>query len=207
MGKVTVEEINDLLAASEIEVRTVFDKVTVVTCKLSNGFVLTESCGAVSAENYDVEIGKAICLERIENKLWELEGYALAKDIHAIREKLKGLRMRDKKFSKYFSENGLEKKPHDENATDELVDYSGLGHRETRRRRIRKKLSETADCAGKTVQELIYRGKKQLTEQEKAIRQEKRKNAKHASQEQIRAIGKRQLNRTRSQNGQDKVED
>lgn len=78
---VTKQQIDELLAKSEIKVETVYDKVTVVNCKLPNGFVITESSGAVDSENYDEEIGKEICMSQIENKLWELEGYALTKKL------------------------------------------------------------------------------------------------------------------------------
>ena len=75
---VTQEQIKKILEQSEITVKTVYDKVTVVSCKLPNGFVITESSGAVDPANYDEKIGTEICMERITNKLWELEGYVLA---------------------------------------------------------------------------------------------------------------------------------
>lgn len=81
-NSVTEEQIRNLLDNAEISVATKWDKVTVVCCKLANGFVITEASGAVDAANYDEEIGKACCMERIENKLWELEGYALAKRLY-----------------------------------------------------------------------------------------------------------------------------
>lgn len=81
MNKVTEEQVNNILKNAEVRAETKFDKVTVVTVKLPNGFVLTESSGAVSKENYDIEIGKRTCLARIKNKIWELEGYALATDM------------------------------------------------------------------------------------------------------------------------------
>ncbi|MEE0872543.1 MAG: Gp49 family protein [Ruminococcus sp.] len=84
---VTEQQIEDLLANSEIDVRTVFGKVTVVCCKLPNGFVITEASGAVDPTNYSEETGRDICMERITNKLWELEGYALSCKI-ADRKKL-----------------------------------------------------------------------------------------------------------------------
>lgn len=84
---VTKQQIYELLAKSEIKVETVYDKVTVVNCKLPNGFVITEASGAVDPANYDEEIGKEICLSRIENKLWELEGYALSKKLYESEEK------------------------------------------------------------------------------------------------------------------------
>lgn len=67
---VTKRQIDELLEKSEIKVETVYGKVTVVSCKLPNGFVITESSGA------------EICMARIENKLWELEGYVLAKQLY-----------------------------------------------------------------------------------------------------------------------------
>lgn len=71
------EHVEHLLNESEIMIATVFDKVTVVSVELPNGFVITESSGAVSKENYDEEIGKEISLKKIEDKVWELEGYLL----------------------------------------------------------------------------------------------------------------------------------
>lgn len=79
---VTQEYIKELLDKSEIAVKTVYDKVTIVSCKLPNGFVITESSGAVDKANYDENIGKEICMQRIEDKLWELEGYVLAKVLY-----------------------------------------------------------------------------------------------------------------------------
>lgn len=81
MNRVTKEQINALLESAEISVETKFDKVTVVVCKLKNGFVITEAAGAVDPANYSEEIGKKVCMTRIENKLWELEGYCLQKRI------------------------------------------------------------------------------------------------------------------------------
>ncbi len=84
---VTKEQIDGILKSSEIKIETVYDKVTVVNCKLPNGFVITEASGAVDPANYDEKIGTEVCMERITNKLWELEGYALAKRIADESEK------------------------------------------------------------------------------------------------------------------------
>lgn len=77
----TQEEIDDIIKESEIITMTMFDKTTIVIAKLPNGFVIVESSSCVSPENYDVAVGKEICMERIENKIWELEGYALQKKL------------------------------------------------------------------------------------------------------------------------------
>ena len=50
-----------------------------VAARLRNGFILTESSACVDPANYDAELGKRLCLQHIENRLWELEGYALQK--------------------------------------------------------------------------------------------------------------------------------
>jgi hypothetical protein len=63
---------------ADIQVTTVYEKVTVVSVRLKNGFVLVESAGAVDKANYSEAIGKEICLQRIKNKIWELEGYRLS---------------------------------------------------------------------------------------------------------------------------------
>lgn len=62
----------------DIQVSTVFEKVTVVSVRLANGFVLVESAGAVDKANYSESVGREICLARIKAKIWELEGYRLS---------------------------------------------------------------------------------------------------------------------------------
>ena len=47
---ITKRQIDELLEKSEIKVETVYSKVTVVSCKLPNGFVLTESSGALTQQ-------------------------------------------------------------------------------------------------------------------------------------------------------------
>jgi len=80
--RVKEERIKHLLDTADVEVATIFDKVTSVTVKLENGFCLVESSGCVDVENYNLEIGKEICLKKIEDKLWELEGYSLQKEVY-----------------------------------------------------------------------------------------------------------------------------
>ncbi|MDF2854222.1 MAG: BMBtpLA 7 [Neobacillus sp.] len=79
MSKNTVTkcQIDEIMAHATIEVQTVLGKCTVVTCQLPNGFIIVESSACVDTANYDETMGKEICLKRIENKVWELEGYKL----------------------------------------------------------------------------------------------------------------------------------
>lgn len=76
---VTQAHIAAILEASTIEVHTVLGKCTVVTCQLPNGFIIVESSACVDPVNYDEKLGAEICMKRIENKVWELEGYSLQK--------------------------------------------------------------------------------------------------------------------------------
>jgi hypothetical protein len=76
------EVIDDLIARSEITVKTFFDKTTVVAMKLPNGFVLVESSSCVDPQGYDEAIGVQICKQRLEARLWELEGYRLQERLY-----------------------------------------------------------------------------------------------------------------------------
>ena len=78
MNTVTKEEVmenmQDVICNTAIE----FDKpVTYVTVRMKNKFTLRENTTCVDPANYDEEIGKQICLKKIEDKIWFLLGYAL----------------------------------------------------------------------------------------------------------------------------------
>lgn len=79
---ITQEDIDQLLAEAEVGVATVHEKCTMVSVKLKNGYIITESSACVDPSNYDVETGFNICMDRIANRLWELEGYALQKKLY-----------------------------------------------------------------------------------------------------------------------------
>ena len=75
---VTQEQVNENM--QDVIVRTLqdFEKpCTYVTVRMKNGFTLRESTTCVDPDNYDEEIGKQICLKKIEDKIWFLLGYAL----------------------------------------------------------------------------------------------------------------------------------
>lgn len=74
---VTQKQIDDLFNKSEKKVETYFDKCTVMTIQLPNGFVLVESSACVDRNNFSEEIGIEICTRKIKDKIWELEGYRL----------------------------------------------------------------------------------------------------------------------------------
>jgi len=75
MKKVLESEVEKIIDTSLIQFQTMGLKTTVVTLTLPNGFEITESAACVNPTDYDVQIGKEICLRRIKDKIWELEGY------------------------------------------------------------------------------------------------------------------------------------
>lgn len=76
-SRVTWELVEEIMENSEFEIQTVFNKCTVVSCRLPNGFVIVESSACVNPENYDEEIGADICFDKIADKIFELEAYKL----------------------------------------------------------------------------------------------------------------------------------
>ena len=88
---ITVTREDVLANMQDVIVKTVveFDKpCTYVTVRMKNGFTLRESTTCVDPVNYNEEIGKEICLQKIEDKVWFLLGYAL-QDKHPINQTFK----------------------------------------------------------------------------------------------------------------------
>ena len=74
---VTSEQVEHILVNATWDFDTKFGKTTICTCVLPNGFIIVESSSCVDPANYDEEIGRSICVDRIRSKVWELEGYVL----------------------------------------------------------------------------------------------------------------------------------
>ena len=81
---VTKEQIATILASSKTEVSKMGEKTTVVCVTLPNGFVILQSSSCVDPANYDHDLGTKICMKRVEDKIWELEGYLLQSKITEI---------------------------------------------------------------------------------------------------------------------------
>ncbi len=69
----------------DIEVITMGAKNTVVRAILVNGFEIVESSACVDPANYDEQIGKEICLEKIKDKIWFLLGFLLQTGVGGVR--------------------------------------------------------------------------------------------------------------------------
>ncbi|WP_433581598.1 Gp49 family protein [Paenibacillus amylolyticus] len=75
---VTKEQVQEIMDNSEFEeIHKVFGKQCIVVAKLPNGFTVVGESACVDPSNYDETIGANIAKARIENKIWELEGYKL----------------------------------------------------------------------------------------------------------------------------------
>jgi hypothetical protein len=75
--KITEDAIKQIVEVSKIQTHFFPPKTTVVAVTLPSGFVIVESSSCVDPDNYDGNIGFDICMNRIRNKVWELEGYRL----------------------------------------------------------------------------------------------------------------------------------
>lgn len=66
---ITQRDIDEIIAKSIIKVEKLGDKTTIVTVVLPNGFVLVESSSCVDSKNFDMKIGKEICMKKITDKI------------------------------------------------------------------------------------------------------------------------------------------
>lgn len=81
INTITQDIVDKIYDESEKLTYISFRKCLILSCKLKNGFVITESSACVDPKNFDATIGVQICKERIKNKIWELEGYRLQNNI------------------------------------------------------------------------------------------------------------------------------
>lgn len=88
--KVTKEEVLANMQDIICETRVEFGKPTTYVCvKMKNGFTVRESTTCVDPSNYDEEIGKEICLKKIEDKIWFLLGYSLQEKLYINKDSRK----------------------------------------------------------------------------------------------------------------------
>lgn len=74
---ITKKDIDNILKDTLIKVEQYGDKTTVLKATLPNDFVIVESSSCVDPANFDMKIGEEICMDKLVNKIWELEGYKL----------------------------------------------------------------------------------------------------------------------------------
>lgn len=75
--EITNEYIEEIMENSKFETFTTFNKCTVVSCHLPNGFVITESYYWTNHNDYNSELAEEFCYDKIAEKIYELESYRL----------------------------------------------------------------------------------------------------------------------------------
>lgn len=81
-NSVTKEQLDNLIARSDVEYAVFGNKLTVAVVTLPNNFKVTGEESCVDANNFDKALGEKYALENAVKKLWELEGYLLAVDLY-----------------------------------------------------------------------------------------------------------------------------
>ena len=82
--KLTPEDIRNWM---DMSISTSVDgdaKTTLTRVEMPSGFIDWEASSCVSPENYNHEIGRRICLEHIENRVWKLLGFVLQWGVHGL---------------------------------------------------------------------------------------------------------------------------
>ncbi len=74
-SKISEEEIDAIVAASNEKVWHPFPTITIVAWELPNGYVISDQSGCIDPENYDEELGVKYSREHLKTKVWQLEGY------------------------------------------------------------------------------------------------------------------------------------
>lgn len=74
---ITKKDIDNILKDTLIKVEQFGPKTTVLKATLPNGFVIVESSSCIDPENFSMKIGEEICMDKLIDKIWELEGYRL----------------------------------------------------------------------------------------------------------------------------------
>lgn len=82
INSVTSKQIENIINEGTIEVSKIGTKTTMVHFTSKEGFEIIETSACVSPDNYDENIGKDVCLNKIRDKLWAFEGYCLQKELY-----------------------------------------------------------------------------------------------------------------------------
>lgn len=75
-------DIDEIIARATIEVSKLGEKTCCVHVRLANGFEMTETSSCVDPANYSESMGRTICLRKIQDRLWLLEGWRLQCALH-----------------------------------------------------------------------------------------------------------------------------
>jgi hypothetical protein len=80
---ISQEMVNNFI--KDVDVQTLGEKTTLVRVTLINGFELVEASSCVDPANYDENLGKKCCMEKIKDKIWYLLGFLLQTAVNGIK--------------------------------------------------------------------------------------------------------------------------
>lgn len=77
--KITKAHVDNIFNESTLLISKAHKKITIISCRLPNGYVITESslCTTLEADDQDIVDEASTCIQRIKDKIYELEGYLL----------------------------------------------------------------------------------------------------------------------------------
>lgn len=72
---VPAQYVKELMESAKFQSYTFFGNTTVLAAHFPNGFTIVESSGCIDPANYDLKVGKELCMGKIEDRLWQLLGW------------------------------------------------------------------------------------------------------------------------------------
>lgn len=79
--RLTPADLDEMIVGVEY-LRPENSTLTVCVLTLNNGCTLTGTSNVIDPANYDQELGEQASFSNAKGKIWEVEGYALKRDIH-----------------------------------------------------------------------------------------------------------------------------
>lgn len=86
LNRVTKEHLEEIIVGKQF-LQPAGTTLTICVLKLRNGFTVTGESACVDPANFNQTIGESIAYEEAFDKLWQLEGYALAERMMAERDR------------------------------------------------------------------------------------------------------------------------
>lgn len=79
-NKLTIERIAELIVDTDY---LTHKTLTICVLTLANGAMVTGESNVIDPDNYDAEVGRKVSYQAAFGKIWQLEGYAMKRDLNA----------------------------------------------------------------------------------------------------------------------------
>lgn len=80
-NKLTPEKIENMVANYEFVYSEIAPTLTICVLDLKNGTTVVGTSNVIDPANYDSALGNAAALANAKGKIWELEGYAMKREL------------------------------------------------------------------------------------------------------------------------------